>query len=160
MRITLLLSICLAMVTGVQGGAQPPAAPTAGAAAKAGFDEVSGWLAAAAQLVPADKYTYTPVSTVRSFGQLMAHAADGMNWYCGSAKAAKDVPWSDAVEKGDTSKATVVAALKSATAGCAAAYASPTARIDKLMANIAHSSLHYGNAITYLRMMGLKPPSS
>ena len=76
------------------------------------------------------------------------------------AKAGKDVPWSDAVEKGDTSKAKVVAALKSATAGCAAAYASPAARIDKLMANVAHSNLHYGNAITYLRMMGLKPPSS
>ena len=160
MRITLLLSICLVMVTGVHGSAQQPASPNAGAAVKAGFDEVSGWLAAAAALVPAEKYTYKPVNTVRSFGELMAHAADGMNWYCGSAKAAKDVPWSDAVEKGDTSKAKVVAALKTATAGCNAAYASPTARIDKLMGNVAHSSLHYGNAITYLRMMGLKPPSS
>jgi uncharacterized damage-inducible protein DinB len=160
MRITLLLSICLVLAAGVHAGAQQPSAPTAAAAVKAGFDEVSGWLAAAAEMVPADKYTYKPVSTVRSFGELIAHAADGMNWYCASALAAKDVPWSDAVEKGGTTKAKVVAALKSATTGCAAAYASPTARIDKLMANIAHSSLHYGNAITYLRMMGLKPPSS
>jgi len=160
MRITLLFTACLVLAAGVHGGAQQPAAPTAGAAVKFGFNEVSGWLAAAAELVPADKYTYKPVNTVRSFGELMAHAADGMNWFCASAKAAKDVPWSDAVEKGDTSKAKVVAALKSASAGCAAAYASPTARIDKLMANVAHSNLHYGNAITYLRMMGLKPPSS
>ena len=64
------------------------------------------------------------------------------------------------MEKGKTDKATVVAALKAATASCTAVYGSPTARIDKLMANVAHSSLHYGNAITYLRMMGLKPPSS
>ena len=157
MRITLLLSVCVVLAAGVRSGAQQP---TAAAAAKAGFDEVSGWLAASAELVPAEKYTYKPVATVRSFGEVMAHAADGMNWYCASAKAAKDVPWSDAVEKGGATKAKVVAALKQASAGCAAAYASPTARIDKLMANVAHSSLHYGNAITYIRMLGLKPPSS
>ena len=74
--------------------------------------------------------------------------------------AAKDVQWSDAVEKGKTDKATVIAALKRATAGCTAAHASPKARVDKLMANVAHSNLHYGNAITYMRMLGLKPPSS
>jgi hypothetical protein len=159
MRIRLLLSIALVLAAGLQAGAQQ-APPTAGAAVKSGFDEVSGWLAASAALVPAEKYTYKPVSTVRSFGELMAHAADGMNWFCGSAKAAKDLPWSDAVEKGKTDKATVVAALKAATASCKAVYGLPTARIDKLMANVAHSNLHYGNAITYLRMMGLKPPSS
>ena len=160
MRITLLVSICLVVAAGAPAGAQRSAAPTANAAVKSGFEEVSGWLAAAAELVPAEKYTYKPVATVRSFGELMAHAADGMNWFCGSATAAKDLPWSDPVEKGGTTKPKVVAALKSATAGCAKAYASPTARIDKLMANVAHSNLHYGNAITYLRMLGLKPPSS
>jgi hypothetical protein len=160
MRITLLLSICCVLAAGAQGGAQQSAVPPANAAVKFGFEEVSGWLAASAELVPAEKYTYKPVSTVRSFGELMAHAADGMNWYCGSAVAVKDVPWSDAVAKGGTDKAKVVAALKSATAGCAAAYASPTARIERLMGNVAHSNLHYGNVIIYLRMLGLKPPSS
>jgi uncharacterized damage-inducible protein DinB len=160
MRITLLFSVCSMLAAGIQEGAQPSTMPTADAAVKFGFEEVSGWLAKAAELVPAEKYTYKPVNTVRSFGELIAHAADGMNWYCGSAKAAKDVPWSDAVAKGATDKATVVAALKSATAGCAAAHASPTARIHRLMGNIAHSNLHYGNAIVYLRMLGLKPPSS
>ncbi len=160
MKITLVLSIGLVLAAGVPAGAQQPAAPTPQAMVKHGFEEVSGWLASAAALVPAEKYTYKPVATVRTFGELMAHAADGMNWFCGSAKAAKDVPWSDAVEKGKTDKATVVAALKTATAGCAAAHASPTARLDKLMGNVSHSNLHYGNAITYLRMLGLKPPSS
>src|SRR6187401_552437 len=149
MKITL-LSIGLSLAAGVQGGAQQPAAVTPHAAVKFGFEEVSGWLAAAAAAVPAEKYSYKPVSTVRSFGELMAHAADGMNWFCGSAKAAKDVAWSDAVEKGGSDKVKVVAALKTATAGSAAVYASPSSRIDKLMANVAHSNLHYGNAITYL----------
>ena len=160
MKITLALSIGMVLAAGAQAGAQQPAAPTPQAMVKHGFEEVSGWLATAAALVPADKYTYKPVASVRTFGELMAHVADGMNWYCGSAKAAKDVQWSDAVEKGKTDKATVVAALKTATAGCSAAHASSTARLDKLMGNIAHSNLHYGNAITYLRMLGLKPPSS
>ena len=29
-----------------------------------------------------------------------------------------------------------------------------------LMANITHANLHYGNVITYMRMLGLVPPSS
>jgi uncharacterized damage-inducible protein DinB len=160
MRITLLLSLCGVLAAGVHGGAPQRDAPGPNAAAKFGFEEVSGWLAAAAEAVPAEKYPYKPVSTVRSFGELMAHVADGMNFYCGSARAAKDVPWSEAVEKAGTDKARVVAALKSATTGCAAAYASPDSRIHRLMGNIAHSNLHYGNAITYMRMLGLKPPSS
>jgi cytochrome c1 len=160
MKTTLPLSICLMLAIGAQARAQQAAPPTPQAAVKYGFEEVSGWLATAAAQVPADKYSYKPVAAVRSFGELMAHAADGMNWFCGSAKAGKDVPWSDAVEKGKIDKATVVAALKSATAGCAAAHAARAARFDRLMANVAHSNLHYGNAITYLRMLGLKPPSS
>ena len=160
MRSTILLSICAVLTAGSWVGAQQPAAPTAHDAVKFGFDEVSGWLATAADLVPADKYTYKPVGTVRSFGELMAHVADGMTWYCGSAAAAKDAAWSDAVEKAGTTKALVVPALKKATAACGAAYASPTARIHRLMGGVAHANLHYGNAITYLRMLGLKPPSS
>jgi uncharacterized damage-inducible protein DinB len=134
--------------------------PTAAQAVAYGFKEVSGWLAASAELVPADKYSYKPVATVRSFGELMAHAADGMHWYCGSATASKDVEWSDAIAKGKTDKETVVAALEKAIARCATAHASSTARIERLMGNITHSNLHYGNAIVYLRMLGLKPPST
>ena len=157
-KLSLLLFCCVVVATPASHARQ--AAPTPQAAVKYGFDEVAGWLTASAELVPADKYTYKPVSTVRSFGELMAHAADGMNWYCGSAKVAKDLAWSDAVEKGGTTKPKVVAALKQSIQGCNTAYGSSTARIDRLMANVAHSSLHYGNVITYLRMLGLKPPSS
>jgi len=160
MRISICLCICGILASGVPTAAQQPAAPTASMAVKAGFEEVSGWLAKAAALVPADKYTYKPVATVRSFGEQMAHVADGMNWYCGSASAAKDTQWSDAVEKAGTTKDKVVAALKAATDNCAKAYASPTARIHRLMGGVAHANLHYGNAITYLRMLGLTPPSS
>ena len=161
MRNVFLCSICCCLLAaGTHGTAQQAPTPSANAAVKAGFEEVSGWLIASAEMVPAENYSYKPVNTVRSFGELIAHAADGMNWQCGSARAAKDVPWSDAAEKAAGSKTAVLAALKKAVAGCTAAYAAPTARIHLLMANVAHLSLHYGNAITYLRMLGLKPPSS
>jgi hypothetical protein len=29
-----------------------------------------------------------------------------------------------------------------------------------MIANVGHTSLHYGNLITYIRMLGLVPPSS
>ena len=155
-----MLVLSIGCVLAVAMPARAQQAPTPAAAAKAGFDEVAGWLAKSADLVPAEKFTYKPVNTVRSFGEVLAHAADGMHWYCASAKAGKDVQWSDAVEKAGATKAQVVAGLKKATADCGAVYAAPSARFDRLLANVAHLNLHYGNVITYLRMMGLKPPSS
>ena len=129
----------------------------AGAAAKRGFIEVSGWITRAADLVPADKYSYKPVGTVRTFGQLVGHIADAYRFYCGRA-ASKNVQWGDANEK-LTGKPALTLALKQATAECAAAY-DATSQIAPLMENIGHSSLHYGNVVTYMRMLGLTPPSS
>jgi uncharacterized damage-inducible protein DinB len=123
---------------------------------RGGFDEVAGYITKAAELVPAERWNYRPVATVRTFGELVAHVADGYNWYCGNAS--KQTEWSDAVEKGRTDKATVMAKLKAATDACAAVTA--TGKAMPLMQNIGHSNLHYGNMITYLRMMGLTPPSS
>lgn len=124
---------------------------------RGGFDEVAGFITKAAEMVPAERWNYKPVATVRTFGELVAHVADGYNWYCGNATG-RNVEWSDAVEKGRTDKATVLAKLKTATDACAAV--SATGRMMPLMQNIGHSNLHYGNMITYLRMMGLTPPSS
>ena len=123
-----------------------------------GLGEVANWITKSADMVPADKYTYKPVATVRTFGQLVAHVADGMNWYCKGAAAGKMGEWSDATEKGKTDKATVTAALKTAISGCHASTNTGTQLF--LVQNVAHSSLHYGNIITYLRMMGMVPPSS
>jgi hypothetical protein len=138
-------------------GAQPKADSTR-MALTYGFDEVATWMAKAADMVPAAKYTYKPVNTVRSYGELVAHVADGMNWYCAQATGRK-AGWSDATEKGKTDKATVTAALTKATAACKAQYTG-AGKFQPLMANVGHTSLHYGNIITYLRMMGLVPPSS
>jgi len=131
---------------------------SATAAARRGFLEVSGWVFKAAELVPADKYSYRPAPSVRTFGQLVAHVVDSYQYYCGRA-AGKKLEWSDAVEKGALGKTTLVQRLKQAGDACTPAY-TQSAPIGVLFENVGHTSLHYGNMITYLRMMGLTPPSS
>jgi uncharacterized damage-inducible protein DinB len=123
-----------------------------------GFTEVSDWVNKAADLVPADKYSYRPAQTVRTYGQLVAHIADSYNYFCARATG-RSVQWSDAIEKGSTDKATVVAKLKQSLEICNSAHTS-NGTAPPLVANIAHTNLHYGNIITYMRMMGLVPPSS
>jgi uncharacterized damage-inducible protein DinB len=126
---------------------------------RGGFDEVHTAVSKSADLVPADKYTYRPVATVRTFGELVAHIADSYAWYCSRASG-RNVQWSDAIEKGRTDKVTVTQKLRESLAVCTAAYGNSSSNLGSLMANIAHTNLHYGNIITYLRMMGLVPPTS
>jgi uncharacterized damage-inducible protein DinB len=124
-----------------------------------GFEEVNNWITKAADMVPADKYNYRPVDTVRTFGQLVAHITDSYNYFCAHG-AGNKVQWSDAVEKGNTDKETLLPKLKEAVGKCTAAYGGNNPQLRPLFANVGHTNLHYGNIITYMRMMGLKPPSS
>jgi uncharacterized damage-inducible protein DinB len=123
-----------------------------------GFTEVSGWVLRAAEVVPAARFGYRPVATVRTFAQLIGHLADSHNYYCARA-GGKRVEWSDAIEKATADKATLVQKLKQSIDGCAAGYAG-AGEIGPLTENFGHTNLHYGNMITYIRMLGLKPPSS
>ena len=150
----LLIVSCLFLVV---GSAQSQSANDATAALRKSFGQVSGWVAQAADQVPADKYSYRPAPTVRTFGQLVAHVADSYNYYCAQA-AGKNVQWSDAIEKGATDKATVVQKLKQSLDTCNSA--GGAGQTGAWIENVGHTNLHYGNMITYLRMLGLKPPSS
>jgi uncharacterized damage-inducible protein DinB len=122
------------------------------------FAEVSGNVSKAADLVPADKYSYRPAPSVRTFGQLVAHIADSFNYYCARA-GGRTVQWSDPIEKGSTDKATLVQKLRESLDTCTPVY-SGTGQIGPLVENLGHTNLHYGNIITYLRTLGLVPPSS
>ncbi len=153
-----LLCVGSALVSATSAYAQNPNSNDAAMVARGGFGEVSAWVTKAAESVPADKYTYRPVQTVRTFGQLIGHIADSYNWYCAQA-AGRNVEWADPIEKGNTDKATLAAKLKQATDACGTVYAGKGVMLP-LVQNIGHTSLHYGNIITYMRMMGLVPPSS
>ena len=128
------------------------------AALSKSFGEVSGWVSKAAEAVPADKYSYRPTQSVRTYGQLIAHIADAYNYYCARA-AGRNVEWSDAIEKGKTDKATLAPKLRQALGTCTSAYAG-SGQAGPLVDNVGHTNLHYGNIITYMRMLNLVPPSS
>jgi uncharacterized damage-inducible protein DinB len=156
MRTRLLIALP-ALVIGQTAVAQT-ASNDAPAALRRSFNEVAGFVTRAAEMVPADKYSYRPSASVRTFGQQIAHIADAHNYYCAQA-AGRNIEWSDAVEKGAADKATLTQRLKQSVEGCAGAY-SATGQVGALISNIGHTNLHYGNIITYLRMMGMVPPSS
>ena len=158
MKFRILLFLCCLVLSAASGFAQatPEKAPDMSTELRNGFNEVNGWVTKAAEMVPAEKYNYRPVDTVRTFGQLIGHITDSYNYFCAGTK----VEWSDAIEKGTTDKDTLLPKLKEAVGKCNAVYSSGNGQLRPLFTNVGHTSLHYGNIITYMRMMGLKPPSS
>ena len=159
LRIPLLLSCLILYAAASFAQTAPDKTPDLSAEVRNGFNEINGWVMKAAETVPADKYNYRPVDSVRTFGQLIAHIADSYNYFCANAVGPK-VEWSEAVEKGGTEKDALLPKLKESIGKCNTAYGAPNAQMKPLFINISHTSLHYGNIITYMRMMGLKPPSS
>ena len=161
MTFKLIIAVCCLLFSAASsfGQSTPPKAPDLSTQMGGAFNEVNDWVTKAAEAVPADKYNYRPVDTVRTFGQLIAHITDSYNYFCAQGVGNK-VEWSEAVEKGTTDKDTLLPKFKEAVGKCNAAYSSGNPQLKPLFTNIGHTSLHYGNIITYMRMMGLKPPSS
>jgi uncharacterized damage-inducible protein DinB len=171
-------SIPLLSLTALLGAAPSrPVAPTA-PSVLAGDREiwtmVMRYVTAAAEQVPDSSYSYRPVPTVRTFGQLIAHIAGSQDMFCAQALGEK-ANASDEIEKTTTGKAALVAALKASIEHCQKAYAMPDADAMKrtvktfagersalwaLLYNTVHDDEHYGNIVTYMRMLGMVPPSS
>ena len=161
MKIRILLILCSVFVSAASsfGQSTPEKTPDVATELRNGFNEVNDWVTKAAEMVPAEKYSYRPTDTVRTFGQLIGHITDSYNYFCAHGVGNK-VEWSDAIEKGKTDKDTLLPKLKEAVGRCNTAYGANNAQLRPLFTNVGHTSLHYGNIITYMRMMGLKPPSS
>lgn len=159
LRILAVFSCLLLSAMSSFGQAAAEKAPDPAGDLRNGFNEVNGWIMTAAEAVPADKYSYRPTEGVRTFGELIAHIADSYVYFCNNAVGTK-VEWATPIEKAGGNKDTVMPKLKEAVGKCNAAYGSSTANFRALFVNIGHTNLHYGNIITYMRMMGLKPPSS
>jgi uncharacterized damage-inducible protein DinB len=138
------------------------------------YSEAKANILKTAEQVPADKYGYKPTPQVRTLGQILAHIADAQNNVC--AAAVGDVKnYADTVEKTATTKEAITTALKASFAVCDAAYAKTTdAALARnttvfgqtasiaytLTLNASHDWEHYGNLVTYMRMLGMVPPSS
>lgn len=123
----------------------------------------------AAELMPAEHYSFQPTPDVRTFAAIVGHIADWQYTNCALMRGER----SPVNEKYETrmAKPELVTALKAAYAYCDAAFdaatpASLNARTSgppaafPAMSAIAHPYLHYGNLVTYMRLKGLVPPSS
>jgi uncharacterized damage-inducible protein DinB len=140
---------------------------------KIAYTRVKGIVVRSADKMPEENYSFKPVDTVRSYGQIVGHLADAQYLFCSLALGEK-APGLD-IEHTKTSKADLVAALNAAFAYCDKAYDSMTdasaaqtiklfgndaPRMSALIVNNMHNMEHYGNLVTYMRMKGIVPPSS
>ena len=179
--VTVLVGL-LAVPAFAQGGRTgQTTSPPAGAAAIMVRIAQNGWAGAKLNIVesadqmPEANYSFKPVDTVRTFGQIVAHVADSNYFYCARSKGeAPPVP-DGTLEKTATTKAAIVKALRESVAYCDAAYTSLTPasaaetvkagdnqipRVQPLFTNVSHNVEHYGNLVTYFRMKNMVPPST
>ena len=140
----------------------------------------SGWgglkknLAASAALMPDADYGFKPAPTVRSFGEIIGHLANDHYLICSAAKGEKNPQAASDFEK-TSGKAALVKALQDSITYCDGVVDGMTdargaeivemfggkyPRLAALTINVTHSSEHYGNLVTYLRLKGLVPPST
>ncbi len=126
-----------------------------------------------AEKVPEEYYSFKPTDAVRSFGQILGHVADSQYVFCSLVRGEKNP--TPNIEKTKTSKADLMVALKDAFTYCDKAYDGMTdasgTEMVKLMGfdvpklgvltnNLAHTSEHYGNLVTYMRLKNIVPPTS
>jgi uncharacterized damage-inducible protein DinB len=134
-------------------------------------------LTRSAELMPEADYGFRPVSTVRTFGEILAHVAGANYVFCSAAKGEKSPHAEAAFEKTATTRAQIIKVLNDSIAYCDTAYAALNdaragesvelpfgmgkgARSLPLILNTGHLQEHYGNLVTYFRVKGMVPPSS
>ena len=131
-----------------------------------------GYLIAAAEQMPEEKYGYRPTEEVRTFGQIIGHVANANYMICGAASGEPADPGENFEER--TTKEGLVEAIKQSFEFCDGAYAmndmkameefeffgATRTRLFALAMNASHNSEHYGNLVTYMRANGMVPPSS
>ena len=168
----------LAQMGGASAAPKAMAAPMADpitAGTKAAFDIVKGYLTASAAAASDAVYAFKPTPEVRSFGQIIGHAANANYMIC-SAAAAEKSPATGDIEKTMTTKVDLAKALGESFAYCDTVYARMTdragaetvkfmlggdmAKLSILAFNTAHDFEHYGNLVTYMRLNKMVPPSS
>ena len=143
-------------------------------AARALWQQLSGYVTQAAEDMPEAKYSFRPTPDVRSFGELIAHVAGSQYMFCAAAAGDSARAEDDIEKKKITDKAELVAAMRAsneyctrayhqtddASAGKAKLFGQERTRLYALLNNATHDAEHYGNLVTYLRMNGMVPPSS
>ena len=140
---------------------------------KIAYARVKDILLKSAEKMPEENYSFKPVDTVRSYGQIVGHVADAQYLFCSIALGETNPAPNN--EHTKTSKADLIAALSTAFAYCDKAYDGMTdatavqtiklfgndaPRLSALTVNNMHNLEHYGNLVTYMRIKNIVPPSS
>ena len=140
---------------------------------KKAYERTKDNLVKSAEKMSEENYSFKPTDTVRSYGQIIGHLADAQYLFCSAALGEKNPALK--IEQTKTSKADLVAALKTAFTYCDKAYDGMTdaaapemvkffgndmPKLGVLSFNNMHNMEHYGNLVTYMRMKNIVPPSS
>jgi hypothetical protein len=180
----LFVAVAMLMAVGVAGAQQ--AAPAASAApditpvanpvsgfVKAGVARYGKNMVAAAESMPAVKYSFKPSPEMNSFGHLAMHIAQTNNTFCAkiSGQTAPEVKMSET-----DPKEKLVAAIKDSFAFCTTALANvddsklgeqfvlfgnrPISRGGALVALGGSWTDHYATQAIYLRLNGILPPTA
>jgi uncharacterized damage-inducible protein DinB len=142
---------------------------------RADYATIKDYFIRAAEKMPETNYSFRPTPDVRTFAQLVAHVADDQYNLCSPVKGETRHAAYAEIEHTLSSKSDLLPALKKAFAYCDSAYDSLTdasakdivqfykrdkTKFSMLNWNTWHTWEHYGNAVVYLRLNGLVPPSS
>lgn len=139
--------------------------------AQQAWNRTRGNLMAAAEKMPADKYSFKPAPESQSFGELVAHTASSAMGTCSALTGERKQSAADAT----ASKDAIVAALAAGLAECDAANNALTdakavemiegrrgqrSRLGTLYGNTIHLEHEYAQMAVHFRLNGLVPPSS
>jgi len=179
-------AMAMAMVMWPGVGAAQQAAPAASAPpdmtpvanpvsgfVKAGVARYQKNMVAAAEAMPAEKYSFKPSPEMNSFGHLLMHIAQSNNTFCAkiSGQAAPDAKIAESDPKDK-----LVAMMKDSFAFCSTALANvddsklgeqlmlfgnrPISRGGALVALGGSWTDHYATEAIYLRLNGILPPTA
>src|SRR5262249_15852768 len=124
-----------------------------------------------AEKMPEENYSFKASPDIRTFGELVGHVAESQARTCSAVTGSS----TQLTAKGKTSKADLVALLKSSFEACDAAFGALTdargnevikaargerTKLGALVGVTTHSNEEYGYMAVYLRIKGIVPPSS
>jgi DinB superfamily len=168
-----LLPVLFAAAAAKAQEASAPVANPVTSTVKAQLARYAKNMVAAADLMPADKFSFKPTPEMNTFGHLTMHIAQSNNFLCSkiSGKAAPDLKLTDT-----DAKEKLMAALKASFEYCTASLANvddsklgdpltlfgnrPASRAAALIALSDDWYDHYGTQAIYLRLNGILPPTA
>jgi uncharacterized damage-inducible protein DinB len=170
----IVLGLAAAAVAPLSGQAPAPQPDFMVATMHMGANHIKAMFTIAADSMSDADFAFKPTAEIRSFGQLLAHVADSNYLFCSSALG-EPRPMAG-LEQSKTTRAEIRQALAESHEYCERAFAAMTEpknamavrpfRQTQLPALAVlnfrnyHALLHWGNAITYMRLRGKVPPTA